>query len=101
VGCQAAQSEEGKGGRLRARLGRASRTAQGEGEESGWAVGAEPAHNKKEERGGKKARLGRAQEKRPKREEKGFFLFIFSYSSHNTSLECMIHKLSQSNNENS
>jgi hypothetical protein len=36
VGCQAAQSGEGKGGRLRARLGRASRTTQGEG---GRAVG--------------------------------------------------------------
>jgi hypothetical protein len=80
-------------------LGRASRTAQGEG---GERLGrAEPAHNKKEEREGKKARLGRTQEKRPKREEKGvFFLFIFPYSSHNSSLECMIHKLSQSNNEN-
>jgi hypothetical protein len=40
---------------------------------------AAPAHNKKEEGGGgKKARLGRAQEKRPKREEKGVFSIYFS-----------------------
>jgi hypothetical protein len=71
----------------------------GQGEESGWAAGAEPAHNEREE-GGKKARLGRAQEKRPKREGKGFSIY-FSYSSHNSSLECMIHKPSQSNNKNS
>jgi hypothetical protein len=74
---------------------------RGPGEkESGWAAGAEPAQNEREEGGGEEARLGRAQEKRPERGE-GVFLFIFPYSSHNTSLECMIHKLSQSNNENS
>jgi hypothetical protein len=68
------------------------------GEESGWAAGAELAQNEREE-GGKEARLGRAQEKRLKREEKGFFYLFFFYSSHNSSLECMIHKLSQSNNK--
>jgi hypothetical protein len=48
------------------------------GEESGWATGTEPAQNEREE-GGKEARLGRAQEKRPKREEKGFFYLFFLF----------------------
>jgi hypothetical protein len=52
----------------------------------------------REKRGGKKARLGRAQGNRPKREGKGFSIY-FSYFSHNSSLECMIHKPSQSNNK--
>ena len=74
---------------------------RGPGEkESGWAAGAEPAQNEREE-GGKEARLGHAQEKRLKREENGFFYLFFFYSSHNSSLECMIHKLSQSNSKNS
>jgi hypothetical protein len=53
---------------------------RGPGEkESDWIAGAEPAQNEREEGGGgEEARLGRAQEKRPKREEKGFFSIYFS-----------------------
>jgi hypothetical protein len=68
--------------------------------EAAWAAGAEPAHDEREEGGGKKARLGRAQGNQPKREGKGFSIY-FSYFSHNSSLECMIHKPSQSKNKNS
>jgi hypothetical protein len=53
---------------------------RGPGEkESGWAAGAEPAQNEREEGGGggKEARLGRAQEKRPKRGEGVFFYLFF------------------------
>jgi hypothetical protein len=100
------------GGAGGAELGRAGRKTGGPQEnsmekrkrpgekEAAWAAGAEPAHDEREEGGGKKARLGRAQGNQPKREGKGFSIY-FSYFSHNSSLECMIHKPSQSKNKNS
>jgi hypothetical protein len=73
------------------------REARGKKQAAG-PQGAEPAHDEREEGGGKKARLDHAQGNRPKREGNGFSIY-FSYFSHNSSLECMIHKPSQSNNK--
>jgi hypothetical protein len=64
----------------------ASRTAQGEGEFFAGPGGRRAARPQapswpktREKRGGKEARLGRALEIRPKREEKGFFYLFFLF----------------------
>jgi hypothetical protein len=88
---------------------RAGAKASGAAARAGWAAPREqrwlgrgegrPAGPRREGgEGEKKARLGRAQGNRPKKEGKGFSIY-FSYFSHNSSLERMIHKPSQSNNK--
>ena len=101
VHCPVGPARRGKGerGRGKSRLGRA-KGARAAGPRALLGRGdGHPAGPRQEGgEGEKKARLGRAQGNRPKREGKGFPIY-FSYFSHNSSLECMIHKPSQSNNK--
>jgi hypothetical protein len=103
------------------RLGRAEWAAKrpkagrgkGDGCAPGWAAPAERpkargrraagprrASPQQERRGGREGQTGpRAGESAQDNEEGGGFYLFFSYSRHNPSLECMIPKLSRSNNE--
>jgi hypothetical protein len=86
---------------------RASRTAQGEGEFFAGPGGRRaagpqaPSRPKTREKRGERRPDWAARRRNGPRERRRGFSIYFSYSSHNSSLECMIHKLSQSNNKNS
>jgi hypothetical protein len=89
VHCPVGPARRGKGerGRGKSRLGCAKgATAAGPRALLGRGEGRPTGPRQEGGEGEKKARLGRAQGNRPKREGKGFPIY-FSYFSHNSSLE--------------